>query len=133
MARSIQPVRAGRMVVVPTWLAEDHVPADGDVTLVLDPGQAFGSGHHATTRLCLTELQEGLAAGDRVLDVGCGTGVLAIAAALLGAGTVEAVDVDGDAVVATRRNARANDVEVAVHLGGVEDVEVRPTSCWPTC
>lgn len=118
----IRPVRAGRIEVVPTWLVDEHDIAEGAVRLVLDPGIAFGSGHHATTRLCLIELQEALAPGARVLDVGCGTGILAIAAALLGAGSVEAVDVDGDAVVATRGNARANGVEVEARLGGVEDV-----------
>ena len=120
----IQPVRAGRVEVVPTWLVDEHPVSDDEVRVVLDPGIAFGSGHHATTRLCLLELQEVLEAGDRVLDVGCGTGILAIAARLLGAGEVEGVDVDGDAVVATRRNAAANGVELTVTLGGVGDVDV---------
>ena len=83
---SIEPVVAGRVHVIPTWLADDHHTEAGDVRLVLDPGVAFGSGHHATTRLCLEELQAALRPGQRVLDVGCGTGILAIAAVLLGAG-----------------------------------------------
>lgn len=116
----IEPVRTGRIVVVPSWLVGEHRAAADDITIELDPGTAFGSGHHATTRLCLRVLQEELEAGQRVLDVGCGTGILAIAAALLGAGSVEAVDVDPEAITATRRNAAANDVEVAAHLGGVE-------------
>ncbi len=116
----IEPVRAGRVHVVPTWLADEHDTPPGDVRLVLDPGIAFGSGHHATTRLCLEELQAELRSGARVLDVGCGTGILAIAAALLGAGEVEAVDVDADAVVATRRNAAANAAPLTARLGGVE-------------
>lgn len=115
----IEPVRAGRVLVVPTWLRDDHPPGDDDVLVELDPGVAFGSGHHATTRLCLLALQEHLRPGQRVLDVGCGTGILAIAAALLGAGEVEAVDVDPDAVRATRRNAAANGVEVVARLGSV--------------
>ena len=137
---SIDPVVAGRVHVVPTWLVEEHTTPDGHVRLVLDPGIAFGSGHHATTRMALEAveraapagarvldvgagsgiLQAALAPGDRVLDVGCGTGILAIAAVLLGAGEVEAVDVDADAVVATRRNAAANEVGLTALLGGVE-------------
>jgi ribosomal protein L11 methyltransferase len=116
----IRPVWAGRVHVVPTWLVDDHPTPRDAVRLVLDPGIAFGSGHHATTRLCLEELQAASVPGANVLDVGCGTGVLAIAAALLGAGAVETVDVDSDAVVATRRNAATNDVTVTARLGGVE-------------
>ena len=115
----IRPVRAGRVLVVPTWLRDEHGPGADDVLVELDPGVAFGSGHHATTRLCLLALQEHLRPGQRVLDVGCGTGILAIAAALLGAGEVEAVDVDPDAVQATGRNAAANGVEVAARLDSV--------------
>lgn len=118
----IEPVRAGRVVVVPTWLAEQHVARPGDVVVVLDPGVAFGSGHHATTRQCLDALQDVLRPGQRVLDVGCGTGVLSIAAALLGAGEVTGVDVDADAVRTTRSNARANHAAVTAELGGVEVV-----------
>lgn len=118
----IEPVRVGRVVVVPTWLAEEHVGRPGDVVVVLDPGVAFGTGHHATTRLCLDVLQDELRPGDRVLDVGCGTGVLSIAAALLGAGEVLGVDTDADAVRSTRANARDNHAAVAAELGSVEVV-----------
>lgn len=114
----IEPVRTGRIAVVPSWLLAEHDAHPGEVILELDPGSAFGSGHHATTRLCLQVLQEELEPGQRVLDVGCGTGILAIAAALLGAGSVEAVDVDAEAVLAARRNAAANGVEVVTRLGG---------------
>ena len=117
---SVQPVRAGRVHVVPTWLDQETPEGDEEVRLVLDPGQSFGSGHHATTHLCLLELQSELPPGADVLDVGCGTGILAIAAALLGAGHVEGVDLDAEAVVSTRRNAAANDVTVTARLGGVE-------------
>lgn len=118
--RSIEPVRAGRVVIVPTWLRDEHEAADDDVTVWLDPAMAFGSGHHATTQLCLEALQEVLEPGASVLDVGCGTGVLAIAASLLGAGRVEAVDLDPEAVAATRSNAAANGVTLAARVGSVE-------------
>jgi ribosomal protein L11 methyltransferase len=112
---TIGPVTAGRVVIVPSWLATDHPAGPDDVTIVLDPGQAFGSGHHATTTLCLELLQDLDVAGrgvvgQRVLDVGTGSGVLAIAAALLGAEVVDAVDVDADAVAVAARNAAANGV-----------------------
>ncbi len=116
----IEPVRAGTLTIVPSWQREAYVAAPGELIIDLDPGVAFGSGHHATTQLCLEALQQHLADGDRVLDVGCGTGVLAIAAKLLGAGEVEGVDVDGDAVHATLVNARANGVQLTALLGGVE-------------
>lgn len=119
---TIAPVRAGSTVIVPTWLAEGHTPRVGDLTLVLDPGRAFGSGHHATTTLCL-ELLETIHAdtcldGLRVADVGCGTGVLAIAAAARGA-RVEAVDIDPVAVRVTEENAARNGVRLEVRTGSV--------------
>jgi ribosomal protein L11 methyltransferase len=119
---TIAPVHAGRITVVPTWLADDHVPADGELTVVLDPGRAFGSGHHATTTLCLELLDELDLAGSRVADVGCGTGVLAIAAAARGA-RVAAVDVDPEAVEVTRENAVRNRVEVAATTGSVDALD----------
>ncbi len=119
---SVAPVRAGRFVVVPTWLADDHVPDAGDEVLVLDPGRAFGSGHHATTALCLEAL-DGLDLEGRTLaDIGCGSGVLAIAAARRGARVV-AVDLDADAVEATRENAERNGVELDVRHGGVDALD----------
>ncbi|MTV24864.1 50S ribosomal protein L11 methyltransferase [Nitriliruptoraceae bacterium ZYF776] len=115
---TIQPVRAGRIAVVPTWRVEEHTPLDGEVTLVLDPGRAFGSGHHATTTLCLEALAERDLAGRTVADVGCGSGVLAIAAARLGARAVGS-DVDPDAVEVTAENAARNDVAVPAAVGSV--------------
>jgi ribosomal protein L11 methyltransferase len=115
---TIGPVHAGRIAIVPSWLAEDHRPAEGELTLVLDPGRAFGSGHHATTTLCLELLDELDLAGREVADVGCGTGVLAIAAAARG-GRVLAVDLDPDAVEVTLDNARRNGVEVEARVGSV--------------
>jgi ribosomal protein L11 methyltransferase len=120
---TIAPVVAGRFVVVPTWLADAHEPRPDETTIVLDPGQAFGSGHHATTAQCLELLDEldeevGLA-GRTVADVGCGSGVLAIAAAMRRARAVGS-DIDADAVEVTRRNAADNGVEVPVTVGSVE-------------
>jgi ribosomal protein L11 methyltransferase len=105
-----RPARLGSLWIGPPW----RTPPDDAVAVVIDPGRAFGTGGHATTRLCL-ELLEGLPRGS-FLDVGCGSGVLAIAAAKLGFRPVVAVDVDGNAVEATLANAAANEVDIAVRL-----------------
>ncbi len=101
-----RPVRVGPLWVGPPWEEPD---ADA-IAVVIDPGRAFGTGGHATTRLCL-ELLLDLPRGS-VLDIGCGSGVLAIAAAKLGFAPVLAVDIDEQAIEATARNAVANGVEV---------------------
>ena len=101
--------RFGRVVVVPSW--RTYKPGPGDVTLALDPGMAFGTGQHETTRMCLEALDRRVAPGARVLDAGCGSGILAIAAAKLGASGVLATDVDADCVRIARENAEANGVE----------------------
>jgi len=93
-----------------------------DVVLTIDPENAFGSGDHETTRLVLLMLDQQVAGGERVLDVGCGSGVLSIAALLLGAASAMAVDIDEDAVVVARRNAEINGV--ASHI----EVSARPLS-----
>jgi ribosomal protein L11 methyltransferase len=104
-------LRVGRRIVIkPTW--RDHVPQPGDVILDLDPGMAFGTGLHPTTRLCLAGVESaadrGLVVAARVLDVGCGSGILAIAAARLGAAAVLGVDTDPIAIEATIANAARN-------------------------
>jgi ribosomal protein L11 methyltransferase len=102
------PIRiAGMLWVVPSWCAP---PDPGAINLTLDPGLAFGTGSHPTTRLCLAWLATWLRRGERVLDYGCGSGILAIAAAKLGADEVVGVDVDPQAIRASRANARANGV-----------------------
>lgn len=101
-----QPVVAGRVRVRPPWVA----PAPGFHDVVIDPGMAFGTGQHATTRTAL-ELMQRIPPGGPVLDAGCGSGVLAIAARRLGMGPVAAVDFDPDSVSATARAARANMVD----------------------
>ena len=98
---------AGKLWVVPSWCTP---PDPGAINLILDPGLAFGTGSHPTTRLCLAWLATCLGRGERVLDYGCGSGILAIAAAKLGAGEVVGVDVDPQAMVASRANAAANGV-----------------------
>jgi ribosomal protein L11 methyltransferase len=101
-----RPVRIGPLWVGPPW----EEPEAGATAVVIDPGRAFGTGSHATTRLCL-ELVLDLPRGS-LLDVGCGSGVLAIAAAKLGFAPVHAVDLDPQAIEATLRNAEANGVAV---------------------
>ncbi|MBI3912519.1 MAG: 50S ribosomal protein L11 methyltransferase [Armatimonadetes bacterium] len=124
-----RPQRVGeRILVVPGW--EQPEPRAGDVVVRIDPGQAFGTGSHPTTRLCLAALENHLRAGDRVLDWGTGSGILAIAATLLGAREVLAVDVDPIAVEAARANVQANDVAdrvVVVH----GDLVAVPTAGGP--
>lgn len=101
-----------RLVVHPTW--EPYTAAPGEAVVALDPGAAFGTGQHETTRLCLAALEREVRDGDEILDVGCGSGVLSVAAAKLGFGPVTAVDMDAVAVEATTTNAAANDVEIVV-------------------
>jgi ribosomal protein L11 methyltransferase len=100
------PLQIGRLWVVPTWHEPPANP--GAIVIRLDPGVAFGTGSHPTTRLCLHWLDEHPPLGRRVLDYGCGSGILAIAAAKLGAGYVAATDIDPQALSAARANAAAN-------------------------
>jgi ribosomal protein L11 methyltransferase len=101
-----EPMRIGRLTIVPTWLA---VPDDAELVIRLDPGMAFGTGLHPTTRACLELLQEE-PMPRTVLDVGCGSGILGLAALRLGAERVVGWDTDPLAVEATRQNAAANDL-----------------------
>ena len=107
--RFFHVMHAGQNLVVrPSW--EKYQPASGEVVVVLDPGSAFGTGQHPSTRLCLAALEAETRAGMRVLDLGCGSGILAIATALLGAAEVFAVDLEPEAQAATQANAAANGV-----------------------
>jgi len=112
-----KPVRIGsRLVVKPSW--EPYAATVGDIILEIDPGMAFGTGDHPTTRLCLEELEKSsplarsgtITTGASVLDVGTGSGILAIAAARLGAERVTAIDIDPEAVAVARENVRLNGV-----------------------
>ncbi|MBF8290027.1 MAG: Ribosomal protein methyltransferase [Chloroflexi bacterium] len=106
-----------RLVIRPTWRRHRALP--DDVVLAMDPGMAFGTGLHPTTRLCLAAIEGvatgGALAGTRVLDVGCGSGILAIAAARLGAAQVLGVDIDPIAIEATLANARRNGLGRRIH------------------
>ena len=111
-----EPIAVGRrLLIVPTWHRES-VTDDTRVRLELDPGLAFGTGSHPTTHLCLAWLDAQMQHQSSVLDYGCGSGILAIAARLLGAGRVVGVDIDEQAVMATVDNAKANGVEVLALL-----------------
>ena len=118
----IEAVVAGDVEVVPTWLA-DTTPRVARYRLVLDPDRAFGSGHHDTTAGCLEALTALDLAGRSVLDVGTGTGILAMAAATMGASRVVAVDLDADAVEVARRNVTDAGLDIDVHVGSVGDVD----------
>jgi ribosomal protein L11 methyltransferase len=119
-----EPIPIGeRLLITPSWhragtarLAHrDAFSRDASrLQIVLDPGLAFGTGSHPTTRLCLQWLERHLHAGESVIDYGCGSGILAIAAARLGAGWVPAVDIDEQALASTRHNAAVNDVSLQV-------------------
>ena len=102
------PIRVSvRLWIVPTW----RTPSDPEaINLVLDPGLAFGTGSHPTTRLCLQWLERIIAGGETVLDYGCGSGILAIAALKLGARRAVGVDIEPDAVATARANAQRNRV-----------------------
>jgi ribosomal protein L11 methyltransferase len=112
--RGLEPLVVGRVFVRPSWV--DAAPPPGTAEVVLDPGMAFGTGTHPTTALCLAALSDLLAArpGTSVLDVGTGSGLLAIAAAKLGAGRVAANDEDPVAVRVARENAAANGAAVEI-------------------
>ena len=104
-----KPIKcAGNLWIVPEWL---EAPEPDATNLILDPGLAFGTGYHATTRLCLDWLSEQDLTDKLVIDYGCGSGILGVAALLLGARQVLAVDIDPQAVLATRQNAALNGVE----------------------
>jgi ribosomal protein L11 methyltransferase len=117
-----KPFYAGKhLVIKPTW--EDFTPQPDDKVIEIDPGMAFGSGTHETTSMCLSLLEETITGSESVIDVGTGSGILAIGAALFGAGEVLAVDIDPDAVRVAAENVKNNKVDgiVSVRQGNLLD------------
>ena len=103
-----KPMEIGqRLLVIPQW---EQADCAGQIPLILDPGLAFGTGSHATTRLCLTALETVIHGGERVLDLGCGSGILSIAALKLGAASATAVDIDDKCVDVAYENASRNGI-----------------------
>ena len=102
------------ILVAPPW--EDACAAGGQIMIVIDPGMAFGTGSHETTAMCLARLKELIKPGDLILDAGTGSGILAIAAAMLGASAVHAVELDSDAAASAARNIEANGVSGIINL-----------------
>ena len=109
-----KPLQVGRRLwVIPSWC---QAPEPTAINIILDPGLAFGTGDHPTTSLCLEWLSEQSLAGKTVLDYGCGSGILSIAALKLGALEVYAVDIDAQALEVTRRNAVHNGIHTGMHV-----------------
>ena len=116
------PIRiSDRLWIVPSWRTP---PQPGALNIVLDPGLAFGTGSHPTTRLCLDWLDQNISPGCSVIDYGCGSGILAITAAKLGAGNVRGVDIDPQAVILSRTNASRN--SVTAEFSGADETAPAP-------
>ncbi len=125
--KHFQPIAIGkRLLIIPPWITTEEIDRE---VIVLEPGMAFGTGLHPSTRICLEAMEDILQPGDNILDIGCGTGILSIAAILLGANHVLAVDTDEIAVQATRENAERNRVAeyIRVESGSLEQVKILQT------
>ena len=120
-----EPIPIGkRLLITPSWHAEAaQAPINrGRLCIELDPGLAFGTGSHPTTRLCLEWLEHHIHGGESVIDYGCGSGILAIAAARLGAQSVIAIDIDAQALISTQSNAQANPpTDQVIEIRSTED------------
>lgn len=127
--RYFKPLHVGKNLVVrPSWL--EDIPEDGEVTIWLDPGMAFGTGRHPTTRMCLAQIEQLVTPGARVIDVGCGSGILSIAAARVGASEVVGLDLDPVAIEVARQNAVENQVSetLSLHQGSLPSPRVDTAS-----
>lgn len=124
----VQGPQGRTLLIQPSWRVDDPAEPSQDAShaarLILDPGLAFGTGSHPTTSLCLRWLLGHDVAGQRVIDYGCGSGILALAACKLGAAEVIGIDIDPQALIATQRNAATNAVDV--HVMGSEDAAPEP-------
>ena len=116
------------ILICPSWEETGEVP-DGTIVISLDPGTAFGTGAHHTTKMCIHQLVKYLQKGDTVFDIGCGSGILSIVSKKLGAGRVLAVDIDPDAVSASEENAVRNDTVFEVRQGDILGDEDFAKSC----
>lgn len=113
-----KPFRVGETFLIkPSW--ETCEPEEGCKILEIDPSSSFGTGTHNTTQLCICELERRVRAGDRLLDMGCGSGILSVAAHMLGASEVTAVDIDPNAVKIAQENAEKNGFSLRAHVGDV--------------
>ena len=109
-----KPIKIGnRVVIVPEW--EPYEKADGEITVALNPGMAFGTGTHETTSMCIEALQDIVFEGDEVLDIGCGSGILSVTSLLCGANRADATDIDRNAVNVAYENAELNGVKDRLH------------------
>lgn len=120
---NFQPIQCGdRLWIVPSWLKP---PQPDAVNLKLDPGLAFGTGTHPTTFLCLQWLNDHIQSGEKVLDYGCGSGILGLAALLLGAEHMDGIDIDPQALTATDNNALTNSIETAHYRVTTEPTDLK--------
>lgn len=110
-----KPIKAGRVTIVPEWI--EYTPDDGEYIVKIDPGMAFGTGEHESTKMCLELLQALGMEGKSVIDVGTGSGILALAAAKLGAENVEAYDIDDNAVKSAKENCALNGLQDKITVG----------------
>ena len=107
------PIRVGKkLVICPTWQKYDSLL--GDVLIHLDPGMAFGTGHHPTTRMCMELLEETIAGGEKIIDLGCGSGILSVTAVKLGAGSSLGLEIELNAVKVAEENCVLNGVDEAI-------------------
>lgn len=113
-----KPILMGHIVIKPSW--EEYEAAEGEIVIDIDPGMAFGTGNHPTTKLCILALQDYIKGGETVLDMGAGSGILAMAAAKLGAAKVVGLDIDTVAVEAAIENVKRIGMEDVIQIGRAE-------------
>ncbi len=121
--KNYHPINLGdRILILPAWITEEDPQR---IAIRIDPSMAFGTGTHPSTQLCLVLMEKYLQPGMNVIDLGCGSGILSIAAAKLGAAAVMAVDTDADAVKASFDNGSANQVlaKLEIHLGSLDEIK----------